>query len=373
MMDDEDVPHPDRNEQVDATIDQRTVDNSSNPDPDDLKLDPAKLFMQATEQTRMALVVSDPFRDDCPIIYVNEAFVRLTGYTREDSLGRNCRFLQGPETSQDSVNKIRKALEEQDVVVVDVLNYRKDGTKFWNALHVGPIFDEEGKLAYFYGSQWDVTEIFDAREEHLRQEIVAEELQHRTNNLFAMLSAMINITVRGETDAKVFADKLLQRVQALGKAHAASIAPGGRVGASARILDLAEMVMEPYRSDKRDMIDLAGDDIELPRQLVTPVGLTLHELATNAVKYGSLGRPEGTVCVDWTHADGELTIHWVERGNSQTGAEEASDESSGSGSRLMQGILQSQGGSMTQSFGDDGFHATIRIPLSGAEDEPAGS
>ena len=362
-MDKDDTLDAHRNEQVDATIDQRTVDNSANPEPEDLSIDPAKLFMQATEQTRMALVVSDPFKDDCPIVYVNEAFVRLTGYSREDSLGKNCRFLQGRDTSADAVAKIRDALEQEDVVVVDILNYKKDGTSFWNALHVGPIFDDEGKLAYYYGSQWDVTEIFEARDEHVRQEVVAEELQHRTNNLFAILSAMISITARGETDAGAFAEKLQQRVQALSKAHAASIAPGGRMGASTQMMNLAETVMEPYRHTDRTKVDLAGDDIELPQQLVTPVGLTLHELATNAVKYGSLGKPQGAVCIDWSYEGGEIVINWMERGGSQTGAEEAADVSSGSGSRLIRGILQGQGGSMEQSFGDEGFRAEIRLPL----------
>ena len=352
-----------RDEQVDATIDQRTVDNSSNPDPESLTIDPSELFIQATEQTRMAMIVSDPFKDDCPIIYANEAFVRLTGYTREETIGRNCRFLQGPDTSPNAVAMIGEALANEDVAVVDILNYMKDGTQFWNALHVGPIFDEQGKLTYFYGSMWDVTAKLEAREEHVRQEVIAEELQHRTNNLFAMLSAMITITVRGETDAAVFADKLQKRIQALSKAHTASIAPGGRVGVTTRMIDLTKTVMEPYRNENRDAISLAGDNIELPKQFVTPVGLTLHELATNAVKYGSLGRPEGTVTIEWSHADGQLLINWIERGGSQTGNEEAADVSSSSGSRLIRGILQGQGGSMEQWFGKDGFRAEIRIPL----------
>ncbi len=370
-MDEDDSPMFERNGQVDATIDQRTIDNSSNPDPGNLTIDPGKLFMQATEQTRMALVVSDPFRDDCPIIYANEAFVRLTGYTRDEAIGRNCRFLQGPDTAASAVAKIRDALANEDVVVVDILNYKKDGTRFWNALHVGPIFDEQGKLAYFYGSQWDVTDILAAREEHVRQEVVAEELQHRTNNLFAMLSAMINITVRGETDAAVFAEKLQKRIQALSRAHTASIAPGGRVGATTRMIDLVRTVMEPYRSEKYDAVELSGPDIELPKQLVTPVGLTLHELATNAVKYGSLGQREGMVLIEWAHEGGQLRIDWIERGGSQTGAEEAADVSSGSGSRLIRGILGGQGGSMEQSFGKDGFRAEIRLPMPTASDDRA--
>ena len=163
-------------DQRDLEIDQRTVDSEANAEPEELRMDVSKLFTQATEQTRMALCFSDPKQEDCPIVYVNEAFVLLTGYDRDEIVGHNCRFLQGEDTAPEAVAAIRQALDEKEVRVIDILNYRKDGTPFWNALHVGPVFNENGELEYFYGSQWDVTEIFERREQALMQDSVAQEL-----------------------------------------------------------------------------------------------------------------------------------------------------------------------------------------------------
>lgn len=350
-----------QNEQVKREIDQRAVDNEANAQPEELRIDPAKLFTQATEQTRMALCFSDPKQDDCPLVYVNEAFTRLTGYEREEAVGRNCRFLQGEDTDPAARKKLAEALAAQDVVVIDILNYRKDGTPFWNALHVGPIFDEDGELEYFYGSQWDVTEIFGAREEALRQEVVAEELQHRTNNLFAILSSIVSITARAETDAQVLSEKIQERIGALGRAHSASIAPGGRVGSSTDLRHLVEAVMKPYRTGSEGRVSMAGDLVELPKEVVTPVGLALHELATNAVKYGSLSVRAGTVCIDWARNNGKLVICWVE--NDGPPPENAGSKGAGTGSRLMQGILAGQGGRIESDAGSDGYRATIYLPI----------
>ena len=122
----------------------------------DLRIGSAQLFLETTEQTRMALALSDPHQPDCPIVYCNKAFTDLTGYSMDEIIGQNCRFLQGRGTRPSAVAKLRKAIETENYTVVDILNYRKDGTAFWNAVHVGPIYDREGNLAYFFGSQWDI-------------------------------------------------------------------------------------------------------------------------------------------------------------------------------------------------------------------------
>lgn len=105
----------------------------------------------------MPMLVTDPGQVDNPIIYVNRAFTQLTGYTREEILGTNCRFLQGPGTNLDDVAKIRKAIEDRQSIEIDLLNYRKDGTSFWNRLLVSPVFDAAGQLTHFFASQFDVS------------------------------------------------------------------------------------------------------------------------------------------------------------------------------------------------------------------------
>jgi PAS domain S-box-containing protein len=115
------------------------------------------IFFAAVEMTRMPMVVTDPRQDDNPIVFVNGAFLDLTGYSKDEVLGRNCRFLQGGDTDPDTVAEIRTALAEHKAVAVDILNFKKDGTRFWNGLFIGPVFDREGTLLYFFASQLDIT------------------------------------------------------------------------------------------------------------------------------------------------------------------------------------------------------------------------
>lgn len=114
-------------------------------------------FAAAVRATRMPMVITDPRLPDNPIVYVNDAFVRLTGYAREEIIGRNCRFLQGPETSLKDVARVRDAIERRVTIEIDLKNRRKDGTVFWNRLLVSPVFASDGELTYFFASQYDVT------------------------------------------------------------------------------------------------------------------------------------------------------------------------------------------------------------------------
>jgi PAS domain S-box-containing protein len=113
-------------------------------------------FAAAMRATRMPMIITDPRLPDNPIVFANDAFAALTGYTREETLGRNCRFLQGPGTNAEDVDKIRRAVANKQSIEIDLLNYRKDGSLFWNRLLVSPVFDE-ADVTYFVASQYDVT------------------------------------------------------------------------------------------------------------------------------------------------------------------------------------------------------------------------
>jgi PAS domain S-box-containing protein len=126
------------------------------------------VFYAAIQMTRMPMLVTDPRLPDNPIVFANGAFLDLTGYAREDILGRNCRFLQGAMTSRGTVGQIREALAERRPIAVEVLNYKKDGTAFSNALFIGPIFGPDGELLHFFASQFDATPRHDT-ENALRQ------------------------------------------------------------------------------------------------------------------------------------------------------------------------------------------------------------
>ena len=115
------------------------------------------VIKQAIHRTSESITITDPRLPDNPLIYVNPAFYQVSGYTAEETIGRNCRFLQGPDTDQRAVATIRHRLEAREQCVVELLNYRKDGTPFWNRLSIVPIFDDNGLLTHFVGFQSDLT------------------------------------------------------------------------------------------------------------------------------------------------------------------------------------------------------------------------
>ena len=112
---------------------------------------------RALDVAAEGVTIADARLPDRPLTYVNEGFERMTGYAAADVMGRNCRFLQGPDTDDADVAEIRSALEEHRECVVEILNYRKDGTTFWNRLSITPVRNVLGEVTHFIGVQSDVT------------------------------------------------------------------------------------------------------------------------------------------------------------------------------------------------------------------------
>jgi PAS domain S-box-containing protein len=112
--------------------------------------------LDSIRHSPIATVVSDPNEADNPLVAVNPAFLELTGYSEEEVLGRNCRFLRGPDTENTQTTKLRDAIYERHATLAELVNYRKDGSRFRNAVMIAPLFDEAGKVEYFVGSQIEV-------------------------------------------------------------------------------------------------------------------------------------------------------------------------------------------------------------------------
>lgn len=118
--------------------------------------DPDFRFIKALQTAQQNFVVTDPSLPDNPIVYATQGFLNLTGYTLDQVLGRNCRFLQGPETDPKSVEKIRKAVETGNDMSVCLLNYRVDGTTFWNQFFIAALRDANGNITNYVGVQCKV-------------------------------------------------------------------------------------------------------------------------------------------------------------------------------------------------------------------------
>lgn len=117
---------------------------------------PDRWVLDLIEASPVASVVSDPRLPDNPLVAINDAFVELTGYSKDECIGRNCRFLAGNGTEPWLTDKIKEGVRERRPVLVEILNYKKDGSPFRNAVLVAPIFDDAGELLYFLGSQVEV-------------------------------------------------------------------------------------------------------------------------------------------------------------------------------------------------------------------------
>lgn len=313
------------------------------------------LFERAMAQTRMAICLTDPKQDDNPIVFANRAFRAMTGYDEEEIIGRNCRFLQGPQTDEEPLRQIRDAIAEEDVIVVELLNYRKDGTTFWNALHLGPIYDDEGELAYFFGSQWDVSDVRAARSEERHARAMARELSHRMKNMFAVISGIVNITGRVHGVEKE-AREINERIQALGRAYETTLdeASSGSIALGPAI----KAMLHPFEEDYRLTYD--GKDLAVSFASISTIGLILQELADNAVMHGAWSNEWGKVLLTWCKADEgpAVELRWTETGGPPIGDAEAVP---GTGAYIIERLLRSSGGSIRRDWREEGLDVLVTL------------
>lgn len=115
------------------------------------------LLAKAVDAAGSSLIITDHRLPEHPIVFCNPAFERLTGYSKEEIIGRNCRFLQADDRAQQNIRAIRMAIDAAQACSVPIRNYRKDGSAFWNELFLSPVFDEFGKLSHFIGLQYDIS------------------------------------------------------------------------------------------------------------------------------------------------------------------------------------------------------------------------
>lgn len=171
-----------------------------------------ELLKSILEGSPDTISLSDASQPDLPLAYVNPSFEKTTGYQRADVLGRNCRFLQGEETSSDDVAQIRRAIADRQPVEVTLLNYRKSGEPFLNALRIGPIFDRSGQLTAFLGIQRDITgQRLRAQQDNTRNRLEAlgtasGALAHQLNNLLHPVASLLSLHLPDMTDANMRKD-----------------------------------------------------------------------------------------------------------------------------------------------------------------------
>ncbi len=316
-------------------------------------------FASAVRTTRMPMVITDPRQDDNPIVFCNDSFLRLTGYEREEILGRNCRFLQGPATRQSDARKIREAIERAESIEIDLLNYRKDGSTFWNALLISPVFSK-GELTYFFASQLDVTERKRAEEHSF---LLNRELNHRVKNTLATVQTVVLQTLRDGAVPDRVAAAVTGRLRAIARSHDVMT---DEAWASALLVDVIQGALDPIHEKVDGRLRVSGPDVRLKPRIATMLSLALHELGDNALRHGALSNDSGTVDVTWRIEDGRFTLQWAESG----GPAVSPPTESGYGRRIVERVLSAEfGGTAEVDFAPSGIVFRLDAPAAGLEVE----
>lgn len=171
-------------------------------------------FQAAVEHTPTPMVITNPQFFDNPIVFANKAFLQLTGYSAEEVIGHNCRFLQGAATSRDHVAAIKTAIASGTSIDIDILNYKKSGEAFWNRLHISPVRGNDGVIKHFVSTQHDVTielkHLVELKQE--RDTLSSETRQHRNHLDYIVNAANIGYWTRDLKSGRVTASAECRRI-----------------------------------------------------------------------------------------------------------------------------------------------------------------
>ena len=334
-------------------------------------------FAAAVRATRMAMIITDPRRDDNPIVFANDAFLRMTGYARWEVTGRNCRFLQGPGTDADAIARIRAAVRAEEPVTVDLLNYRRDGTTFHNALHVSPVHDEAGRLLYYFASQLDVSDRYgflrerDAANAALAaaletKTLLVREIDHRVKNNLQMVSAMIQLQSRDIPDPAVQRSLLstIERIDALSTVHRRlhESEDVSRFDLGTIVRDLAgNLLAASGRSDVALALDLAPIMVRADKSAA--LALAINECVTNALRHAFPDGRAGTVAIRTGRDAG-----WIDVVIEDDGVGPGALARRSFGTELIEALTQQLGAERTVGARDpSGTRIALRLPADQTE------
>lgn len=293
--------------------------------------------------------------------YYNARWYEFTGVPAGSTDGEAWNGMFHPEDQDRAWARWHHSLETGEPYEIEYRLRHRSGVYRWTLGRALPIRDAEGTIIRWFGT---CTDIEDIKRHEATREVVAQELNHRIKNVFAVVSALIALSARQHPDSSEFAASLRTRIQALARAHAfvrphtASPEPAGD---QTTLQAFLRELLAPYDSEKGGSLIIEGDDAVFDDQAATPVALIFHELATNAAKYGALSTPHGRITIRSTRGDGTFRIEWVEDGGPPI---ERPPERTGFGFTLAKVAVEGQlGGTLHRDWEPGGLKFVADLPV----------
>ena len=316
-------------------------------------------FVVAAETTRMAMVFMDAKSPGHPIIFANDSFLHLTGYTREQVLGQSFNFLMAHEDDAEARAKIAAEFEGTSDHCREIDCRRRDGAEFWAALVISPVRDEGGGIVQHFASLVDLTR---HKEEEVHSKMLIDELNHRVKNTLATVQSIVWQALRTDSNPARQQEAIQSRLLALSRSHDLLTRENWR---SAGLHDLVEHALDPFleADGNTKRISISGGNIRFPPKSALTLSIAFNELATNAAKYGALSNDAGSVLIAWTTEAAaesrQVVLRWEEKG----GPIVTAPSRNGFGSRMLErGLAHELGGTVHLDYLPGGLVCTINVP-----------
>lgn len=339
---------------------------------------------RAIEAAPVGIVITDPDRPDNPMTYVNQGFVDITGYSKSESVGRNCRFLQGENTDPDATDRLREAIDNSEPVTVELRNYRANGTEFWNRVTIAPVEDANGTLTNFVGFQQDITEQkqSETQVEHQRDNLdtLNQVLRHDIRNDLQLVSSYGEMLAdHVDDEGREYLDTLLESAE-----NAVELTRTAREIADVMLEGTSDLQPVSLRHTLSQTIDdFTSTQSDAVVRTVTPVpdvtvrandmlDSVFRNLLSNAVQHNDKVVPEVTIST--TVADDSIVVSIADNGPGVPddqkedifgrGEKGLHSEGTGLGLYLVQTLVEMYRGSVwVEDDEPEGALFRVRLPL----------
>lgn len=344
----------------------------------------AVLFLDISERKRMELALQESRASLSTIVnsvdqiiwtarpdgyhdFFNQRWYEFTGALPGTTDGNDWACLFHPDDRERTFERWRHSLVTGEPYEIEYRMRHRTGVYRWMLGRAHPVRNEAGQILRWMGT---CTDIHERKASAEQLELAGKELSHRIKNIFAVISGLVALTVRQFPESRAFAHELMDRLMALGEAHdyarphARDEQPAEK---GATVLGLTGRLLRPYALEGYDRVELTGDDVPIEPRAVTPLSLAIHELATNAAKYGAFAVPGGRVKVCGERAGDRFILHWCERG----GAVVQEPQRTGFGTRLVDLTLREQlAGELTRAWNPLGLEVHVSVPVDRLSGKP---